>query len=241
MTSRRTFVGSVVGAAVVAGTVGYLGGRVTPATPSQEIDPTYGFTGQSGTTPPKQPDHVVQLLLKPRPPIPIPEFFFEPTGLFIEPGQTVMFRADTPDHTITSFSSAFGWVSRVPEGVPPFTSPVMAAGTYWLYTFVKEGVYDFYCAPHEIFGMVGRIIVGSASGPGTSEVPLPPPPERPPTPPLFGGALVLRDPALDPDNIISKGIIKWEEINPQAKLPLLAPTGGPPGGPVARPQVDNSL
>ena len=236
MTSRRNFVGSVVGAAVVAGAAGYFGGQLSSGTPSQEIDPTYGFTGQSGSTPPKKPDQIVQLLLKPRPPIPIPEFFYEPTGLFIEPGQTVMFRADTPDHTITSYSSAFGWVPRVPEGVPPFTSPVMAAGTYWLYTFEKEGVYDFYCAPHQIFGMVGRIVVGSASGPGTSEVPLPPPPERPPFPPLWGGALVLRDPALNPDNIISKGTVKWEDISPQAKLPMLAPVGGPPGGPGARPQ-----
>lgn len=239
MTSRRNFVGSVVGAAVVAGGAGFFGGRLSSGTTSQAIDPTYGFVGKAGSTPPKQPDQVVQLLLKPRPPIPIPEFFFEPTGLFLEPGQTVMFRADTPDHTITSFSNALGRTQRVPDGVPPFTSPVMAAGTYWLYTFEKEGVYDFYCAPHEIFGMVGRIVVGSASGPGASEVPLPPPPERPPTPPLWGGALVLRDPALDPDNIISNGTVKWESISAQAKLPMLAPVGGPPAGPVARPTVED--
>ncbi len=140
MTSRRNFVGSVVGAAVVAGAAGFFGGRLSSGTTSQQIDPTFGFVGQPGSTPPKQPDQVVQLLLKPRPPIPIPEFFFEPTGLFIEPGQTVMFRADTPDHTITSFSTALGRTQRVPDGVPPFTSPVMAAGTYWLYTYEKEGV-----------------------------------------------------------------------------------------------------
>ena len=29
-----------------------------------------------------------------------------------------------------------------------------------------EGVYDYYCAPHEMAGMVGRLIVGHPSGPG---------------------------------------------------------------------------
>jgi plastocyanin len=30
-----------------------------------------------------------------------------------------------------------------------------------------KGVYDYYCAPHEMAGMVGRLIVGHPSGPGT--------------------------------------------------------------------------
>jgi hypothetical protein len=30
-----------------------------------------------------------------------------------------------------------------------------------------EGVYDYFCARHEMAGMVGRIIVGKAVGPGT--------------------------------------------------------------------------
>jgi len=29
------------------------------------------------------------------------------------------------------------------------------------------GVYDYFCTPHEMAGMVGRIIVGQPSGPGT--------------------------------------------------------------------------
>jgi hypothetical protein len=29
------------------------------------------------------------------------------------------------------------------------------------------GVYDYFCAPHEAAGMVGRIVVGKPAGPGT--------------------------------------------------------------------------
>jgi plastocyanin len=29
------------------------------------------------------------------------------------------------------------------------------------------GVYDYFCTPHEMAGMVGRIIVGEPTGPGT--------------------------------------------------------------------------
>lgn len=30
-----------------------------------------------------------------------------------------------------------------------------------------EGVYDCYCAPHEMAGMIGRLVVGKPIGPGT--------------------------------------------------------------------------
>jgi hypothetical protein len=34
-------------------------------------------------------------------------------------------------------------------------------------TLTVEGVYDYYCLPHEQAGMVGRIVVGQPSGPGS--------------------------------------------------------------------------
>ena len=33
-------------------------------------------------------------------------------------------------------------------------------------TLTVEGVYDYFCIPHERAGMVGRIVVGEATGPG---------------------------------------------------------------------------
>jgi plastocyanin len=34
-------------------------------------------------------------------------------------------------------------------------------------TLTLQGVYDYFCAPHEIAGMVGRLLEGRPSGPGT--------------------------------------------------------------------------
>ena len=233
--SRRSFIGSVVGVAVAAGVGGFFGGSAVTigSSSKQKIDPVFGFTGLTPDTPaPRQAQHEVQFLIKPRPPIPIPEFFFQPTGLFIQPGETVKWVATTPDHTVTAYHAGFGFTPRVPDGVPPFSSPVLSAASYWLYTFEKEGVYDIYCAPHQILGMVQRIVVGSASGPGASPPPPPgPEPERPPFPPILTAALVLRDPALDPSNIMAKGSVQWDEVSPQNKMPLVAPIeGGPPAG-----------
>jgi hypothetical protein len=39
-------------------------------------------------------------------------------------------------------------------------------GAHFEVTLTIEGVYDYYCMPHELAGMVGRIIVGKPSGPG---------------------------------------------------------------------------
>ncbi|HET7323225.1 MAG TPA: plastocyanin/azurin family copper-binding protein, partial [Halococcus sp.] len=133
-----------------------------------EVHPVYGFSSQSAKVgPPVQPDHEVQLLIRPREgaSIPIPEFFFEPTGLYIEPGDTVKFNVATPDHNVVAYHPQFGYARRVPQLVMPFSSPILPAGGYWLYTFEKPGVYEMRCAPHEIFGMVMRIVVGEVSGP----------------------------------------------------------------------------
>ncbi len=125
----------------------------------------FGFPALSGNvSPPVEPDHTVAVRIRPREGSQIPEFFFEPTGLAIEPGDTVKFDYVTPHHTVTAYHPAFGYRPRVPEGTPPFSAPVLPAGGYWLYTFEHEGVYDYHCGPHEAFGHAGRIVAGSAKG-----------------------------------------------------------------------------
>jgi hypothetical protein len=37
-------------------------------------------------------------------------------------------------------------------------------------TLAVEGVYDYFCLPHEAGGMVGRIVVGRPAGPGARPV-----------------------------------------------------------------------
>ncbi|KAB1193876.1 hypothetical protein GJR96_10680 [Haloferax sp. MBLA0076] len=92
-------------------------------------------------------------------------FHFEPTGLAVEPGDVVLFSAETPDHGFTVFHERHGRQNRVPDGVGPISSPLIPVGGYWLYQFEAEGVYDAYCPPHEPFGMVMRVVVGDESMP----------------------------------------------------------------------------
>lgn len=189
---------------------------------SQSIDPRFGYVG-TGEEPPVEPDHTVQLLIREREQAPIPEFYFEPTGLAIEPGETVQFELATPHHNVNAYHPAFGYTQRVPEDAPAYSSPVLGPGEYWLYTFETEGVHNIMCAPHELFGMVGSIVVGSASGPAASpvgEAPAPSPESRPPE---FTAGLVLSDPALAPENIVEQGSVSWDDLAPESKALRLAP------------------
>lgn len=186
----------------------------------QCIHPTLGYVGLAADEQlpaPLQPDHEVDLVTE----LPeggegeeegaFPEFFFEPTGLYVNQGDVVRFNLATPDHTVTAYHPGLGRQRRVPEGVPAFSSPVLAEDTFWLYRFDKPGVYDVLCAPHEIFGMVGRIVVGDApSNFGESG-----------RPPELTANLVLNDPALDPENIRAECQVKWADIAEESKQILV--------------------
>ncbi|MFC6905508.1 cupredoxin domain-containing protein [Halalkalicoccus tibetensis] len=185
------------------------------------IHPVFGFSAlEADVEAPVGVDHTVEALIRPREGGEIPEFYFEPTGLAIEPGDTVRFDLTTPHRSVTAYHPAPGMTQRVPDGVPPFSSPVLAGGAYWLYTFEEEGVYDFHCGPHEAFGHVGRIVAGSATGPGATPVADVEPGEL--RGPIFTAATVLDDPALDPDCVLDRGRVSWDEIAPESKLPQLS-------------------
>jgi len=188
------------------------------------IDPRFGYTATSpDEEPPVEPDHTVDLQIQPVEGREIPEFYFEPTGLAIEPGDTVKFNMATPHHNVVAHHPAFGYTQRVPDDVPQFSSPMLTAGEYWLYTFEQEGVHDFNCAPHELFGMVGRVVVGSATGPGANPVGEAPAPSAQSRPPEFTAGLVLGDDAMAPDNILEQGSVSWADIADENKRLLLGP------------------
>ena len=52
------------------------------------------------------------------------DFFFQPTGLHVQPGDVVKFVFVTPDHNVVSMHPAFGMRRRVPTGVDAFSSPL---------------------------------------------------------------------------------------------------------------------
>ncbi|WP_279529646.1 cupredoxin domain-containing protein [Halospeciosus flavus] len=196
--------------------------QTTKQQDAESIDPRFGYIGTAGESKPVEPDHTVNLVFRPRQDAWIPEFFFEPTGLKIDVGDTVQFNIATPHHNVNAYHPGFGYNQRVPDGVPAFSSPILTPGDYWLYTFETEGVHDIMCAPHEVYGMVGRIVVGSATGPGAKSVGEAPGSEHS-RPPEFTAALVLSSPPMQPDNIASKGTVKWGDIPAEDKKPLLKP------------------
>ena len=165
-------------------------------------------------------DHTVELQIRPRDGAPLPEFYFEPTGLYVEPGETVRFNLATPHHNVNAYHPAFGYTQRVPEETPPFSSPILGAGDAWYYTFDQEGVHDIVCAPHEVFGMAGRIVVGSARGPGANPIGEAPGGDQARPPELTAG-LVLSDPALDPEAIVEDGTVSWDDLDPESKRLLV--------------------
>jgi plastocyanin len=103
------------------------------------------------------------------------DFFFDPPGLLIQPKDTIVwvFREITVDgHTVTAYHPEnFRHELRIPEAAQPFHSGIRdKVGDTFALAFDAVGVYDYFCLPHEFFGMVGRLIVKEPVGPGTKPV-----------------------------------------------------------------------
>lgn len=98
--------------------------------------------------------------------------YFHPKGLLIEPGATVRFVNESGSHGTTAYHpDNEDQPLRIPSEAEPWDSPIYSeVDRSFEVTFGVEGVYDYYCPPHESMGMVGRIIVGEPDdGPGTTE------------------------------------------------------------------------
>lgn len=93
---------------------------------------------------------------------------FEPIGLYVAPGTTVRWVVESNVHTVTAYHPANGNHSlRIPPAADPFDSGFLVnPGSVFERRFTVEGVYDYFCLPHEAAGMVGRIVVGRPGGPG---------------------------------------------------------------------------
>jgi plastocyanin len=93
---------------------------------------------------------------------------FDPVGLLIQPGQTVRFHCEANYHTTAAYHPDNGNHSlRIPDTARPWSSEVLQPGEDFQVTLTVPGVYDYFCAPHEAAGMVGRLIVGQPTGPGS--------------------------------------------------------------------------
>ncbi len=96
------------------------------------------------------------------------EVWFDPVGVLVQPGQTVRWTVVENVHTTTAYHPGNDAHSlRIPEGAAPWDSGFLVKkGDRFEVTLSVEGVYDYYCLPHEQAGMVGRIVVGRPGGPG---------------------------------------------------------------------------
>ncbi len=98
------------------------------------------------------------------------ELYFDPIGLYVEPGASVSFELVSGVHSAAAYhpdnEAAFG--RRVPENAPAWDTGVFDdEGKFRTVTFETRGTHDYFCLPHKQLGMVGRIVVGEPGGPAT--------------------------------------------------------------------------
>lgn len=97
--------------------------------------------------------------------------WFNPVGIHIRPGQTVRWTNRDPgnSHTTTAYHpDIYDRPLRIPATAKPWDSDYLLPEESYSHVLREEGVYDYYCLPHEHAGMVGRIVVGD---PGSLEIP----------------------------------------------------------------------
>lgn len=89
------------------------------------------------------------------------EYHFSPHVVRVVPGGTVTFKLESGTHSTTAYASKNGKPRRIPDGATAWDSGTMSKqGSTFEHTFETEGVYDYYCIPHESVGMIGSIVVG---------------------------------------------------------------------------------
>lgn len=82
--------------------------------------------------------------------------------LWIAPETTVTWVIESGSHSSTAYAQANDKPGRIPEDAEAWDSGVLSEqGATFEKTFGVEGVYDYYCTPHEALGMVGRLVVGA--------------------------------------------------------------------------------
>lgn len=89
--------------------------------------------------------------------------WFRPHGLAVEAGTTIRFvnRDPSNSHTATTYHpDNFDRIRRIPKAAHPWDSDFLLPDESYEVTLGVPGVYDYYCIPHEMAGMVGRIMVG---------------------------------------------------------------------------------
>ncbi|MEF8907879.1 MAG: plastocyanin/azurin family copper-binding protein [Haloarculaceae archaeon] len=89
------------------------------------------------------------------------EYHFDPHVTWVEAGGTVTWRLESGAHTATAYHPGNDQPRLVPEGTDAWDSGMLSEeGETFSQTFETEGVYHYFCKPHEQFGMIATVIVG---------------------------------------------------------------------------------
>ncbi len=87
---------------------------------------------------------------------------YVPAAVTITVGQSVVWtNTSSMVHTVTADPSLAKDPRHVqlPQGAQPFNSGDLTPGATFRHTFDVPGTYVYFCIPHEVLGMIGRITV----------------------------------------------------------------------------------
>ncbi|MFC7130471.1 plastocyanin/azurin family copper-binding protein [Haloferax chudinovii] len=88
-------------------------------------------------------------------------YHFEPHVVRVNVGGTVTWNNESGSHSTTAYHSDNDQPQLVPDGAAAWDSGILSEqGATFEHTFETEGVYHYYCTPHESLGMLGSVIVG---------------------------------------------------------------------------------
>lgn len=96
------------------------------------------------------------------------EYYFDPVGLFVEPGATVTWVNVEGAHSSVAYAESVdqAGTTRIPDDAEPWSSEVLSeADASFEHTLEASGTYDYFCGPHKSLGMIGRVVVGEPGGP----------------------------------------------------------------------------
>lgn len=86
---------------------------------------------------------------------------FDPHVVRVSVGGTVTFENESGSHSAAAYHPGNDQPQLVPDGTAAWESGLLTtSGATYEHIFDTEGVYHYYCAPHESVGMIGTVVVG---------------------------------------------------------------------------------
>jgi plastocyanin len=162
MMNRRTFLTTTISSTIVGGLAGCIQSTEQPRDESDGSETTSHKTHENtsdhdhnqASTGPVEHAEVAMMTND-------AGYHFDPHIVWVSKGGAVTWTLKSGSHTTTAYHSKFNKPRRIPQAADAWDSGMlMNIGATVDRTFEIEGVYDYFCIPHEYRGMVGSIIVG---------------------------------------------------------------------------------